>query len=372
MPSSDLIVLSHLRWTGVWQRPHHLISRLAERRGRTWFVEEPERADVDRPRLRTERRDAVTRVWLEVPAGGEGHLYFDAPEAAGYAAQLLDVVGPYQQARDVWLYTPSALPLAEALGPRLLVYDVMDDLASFAGAPPQLQLHQRQALRRADLVFAGGRSLHRMAEQSRPDAHLFPSGVDVGHLARARSFRRGATRPVAGYVGVIDERVDLDLVAALSQAMPDWELRMVGPLAKIGPADLPAAPNLVYPGAVRYEDLPETLGGFDVALMPFALNEATKAISPTKTLEYLAAGLPVVSTRIRDVVDGFTGVVDFADDAQGFAEACRQVGDRAGVEHAGAVRDLLAQHGWDGITGRMAELMAAAAARDERVEVRAG
>jgi glycosyltransferase involved in cell wall biosynthesis len=364
MSTSELVVLSHLRWTWVWQRPQHLISRLA-RQQRTWFVEEPAPCEVPEPRLRTQQHGPLTRVWLEVPRdpapvlGGEGHLYFDAPQAADYAERLSALFGPAED-RCLWLYTPSALHIAIALDPQLMVYDVMDDLASFAEAPPQLRLNQRQALRIADVVFAGGRSLHRMALQSRPDVHLFPSGVETEHFALPRAAPSSRARPVAGYVGVIDERIDLHLVADLARALPDWEVCMVGPLAKIESHDLPGAPNLVYPGPVPYEQLPQVMAGFDVALMPFALNEATRSISPTKTLEYLAAGLPVVSTRVPDVVADYSDVVYLREDGQGFAEACRRARLQGRGERDRQVRTLLAWHSWDGIAARMTELIAAA------------
>ncbi|HJV08940.1 MAG TPA: hypothetical protein VJ653_04640, partial [Acidimicrobiales bacterium] len=212
--ASQLVVLSHLRWTFVWQRPQHIVSRLAPGR-RTWFVEEPLVADVDRPRLRTEDHDQVTRVWLEVPGQGQ----FDAH----YAEAVQQLVGTSSD-RMVWLYTPMALDVASALRPSTVVYDVMDDLASFKGAPAELRLRHLQALRRADVVFTGGRSLHRGVLAHRPQGtHLFPSGVEPEHYAPAAAMRPARRpAPVAGYVGVIDERVDLGLVAGLARALPDW------------------------------------------------------------------------------------------------------------------------------------------------------
>jgi len=348
----DLVVLSHLRWTFVWQRPQHIVSRMAVGR-RTWFVEEPLAADVSEPRLRTEAHGAVNRVWLEVP--GDGHVGFDHSCAGSYASAVEELVGESVD-RTVWLYTPMALELAGALGPARLVYDVMDDLASFQGAPAELRLRHRQALRRADLVFTGGRSLHRHVVTHRPQrTHLFPSGVEPEHFAAARTLRPAdRATPVAGYVGVIDERVDLELVGALARALPEWEIRIVGPVAKIDPASLPQAPNLTYPGSSPYERLPEVMAGFDVALMPFALNEATRSISPTKTLEYFAAGLPVVSTRVPDVVADHRAHVDLEDDGDGFARACRRARLLDPVERAAEVDAVLRRQTWDSIAARMA------------------
>ena len=351
---AELVVLSHLRWTFVWQRPQHIISRLATDR-RTWFVEEPLACDVAAPRLRTEEHGAVTRVWLEVP--GSGHVGFDHRCAATYAEAVQHLLGASDD-RTVWLYTPMALDMAAALRPTKVVYDVMDDLTSFKGAPAELRLRHRQALRQAHVVFTGGRSLHRGVLAHRPHlTHLFASGVEPEHFAAAHALRPASRpAPVAGYVGVIDERVDLDILRDLAGALPDWEIQVVGPVAKIDPDSLPQAPNLHYPGPQPYLRLPQVMAGFDVALMPFALNEATRSISPTKTLEYFAAGLPVVSTRVPDVVADHGAHVDLADDGHGFAEACR----RAHGRHPAARADVDAvvrRNTWDSIAARMNDVL---------------
>jgi glycosyltransferase involved in cell wall biosynthesis len=368
----DLVVLSHLRWTWVWQRPQHLISRLAADRAasgaRTWFVEEPHATSlVSRPVVRQEQHGDVTRVWLELPApedAAAGRRDFTAPGAERYPDLLVALLAAHgvlngaAGAPHVWLYTPMALDLARALEPGLLVYDVMDDLASFANAPAGLRLRQLRALQDADVVLTGGRSLHAGVVGRRPDAHLFPSGVDTGHYAAARALREPHARPVAGYVGVLDERLDFDLLADLAASLPDWEIRMVGPVAdfKIDRSRLPQAPNLVYVGQQRYEDLPAVMAEFDVALMPFALNEATRSISPTKTLEYLAAGLPVVSTAVPDVVADFADVVHIATPA-GFARACREVVGHAQAERDRKVRAVEPRYEWAAIAARIGALL---------------
>ena len=359
---SDLVVLSHLRWTFVWQRPQHLISRLAAGR-RTWFVEEPLVTEVRRTQVRFEESGPVIRVWLEVP-GPDRHVGFDDDAADVYATDLPALLGENTSC-DVWLYTPLALELGRSLHPSLLVYDVMDDLASFKGAPRELKLRHVQALKAADVVFTGGRSLHRSVSQHRVEgAHLFPSGVEPEHYAAAVRGRRPKARPVAGYVGVVDERLDLDLLADLASALPDWDVQIVGPVAKIDPDALPQAANLSYLGPRPYEALPEVMAGFDVALMPFALNEATRSISPTKTLEYLAAGLPVVSTRVPDVVADHGHVVDLQDDGAGFADACRRVLLHDAGERAVTAQPLLHWQHWDTIASRMDAILRAERARD--------
>jgi len=359
LSGSPLVVLSHLRWNWVWQRPQHLISRLASP-GQTWFVEEPLASPEPRAGLQSENVRGITRLWMEARRPGKppGYIMFGDPEAEGYKRLILQRLG-YLERPVVWLYSPMALDIARALNPALLVYDVMDDLASFKGAPEAMRLRQRQALAEADLVFAGGRSLFGGVARHNPDrSFLFSSGVEPEHYAGARRLRSSRRRPVAGYVGVIDERIDLELVGRLAVELPDWDIQMVGPLAKIDAGSLPCAPNLLYLGARSYDELPSVMGGFDVALMPFALNEATRSISPTKTLEYLAAGLPVVSTRIADVVSDFGLIVDFQDDAAGFAAGCRAVLGHSLAERDAKLRPLLARHHWNSIAAEMSRLIA--------------
>jgi glycosyltransferase involved in cell wall biosynthesis len=362
----DLVVLSHLRWPWVWQRPQHLVSRMARRRAaagaRTWFVEEPTTGEVAEPQLQHEERDGVTRVWLVVPAGRRAPEVhgFGSDGSEGYAELVANLLADHGRppAPDVWLYTPMALEIAERLDPGRLVYDVMDDLASFRDAPEGLVLRQRRTLAEADLVFAGGRSLHAaVVAGGRRDAHLFPSGVETAHYEQSRRLRRAGPDKVAGYVGVIDERLDLSLLGDVAATLRDWTIRVVGPATKIDPAALPQAPNIDYWGLVPYERLPEVMAGFDVALMPFALNDATRSISPTKTLEYLAAGLPVVSTRVPDVVADYHTVVHLADDTAGFAAACRQVVQHSADDRDRRLRSLKTRYEWDTIADRMARLL---------------
>jgi len=362
----DLVVLSHLRWPWVWQRPQHLISRLAATRlkggARTFFVEEPLPADVPTPLLEMEEADGVVRVMLLVPErAGQPYLGFNDPGGLGYPARLRAALlrAGGRPNPDVWVYTPMALPFLEALEPGLVIYDVMDDLASFAGAPREMRERQLDLLAAADLVFTGGRSLHSSTTALRTaDVHLFPSGVETSHYARARTAKRPENSTlVAGYIGVIDERIDLALVAELARSLPDWTIRMVGPIAKIDRADLPQAANIEYPGMVDYASLPDELARFDVALMPFALNEATSRISPTKTLEYFAAGLPVVSTRVPDVVADYGEHVHLADTGAAFAACCRQLAAASHKALSDPVRSLLRRQEWDFIAEAMEDLV---------------
>jgi glycosyltransferase involved in cell wall biosynthesis len=366
---SELIVLSHLRWDWVWQRPQQLISRMSTNR-KTWFVEEPltpQGGPAAPNRLNSCKTDGINRVWLEIPDQGH-HVGFFDQVLPHYIQQLPRLIGPPTGERVVWLYTPLALEAALALQPTRVVYDVMDDLAAFKDSAPELIVRQRQALRRADVVFTGGRSLHNsITRQGRTDAHLYASGVAPEHYAPAlRRQSSRATRPVAGYVGVIDERLDLNLLADTAERLPHWEIRMIGPVAKISPDDLPQAPNITYTGHKSYAQLPAVMAELDVALMPFALNEATRSISPTKTLEYLAAGLPVISTRVPDVVTDFSGTVHLSDTAEEFAALCARLGPRKpSARPERNVRELLKKYHWKAIAAQMEESAFPAAAQDQ-------
>jgi len=265
----------------------------------------------------------------------------------------------------VWLYTPMMLALADAFPGAPLVFDKMDELAKFAHADPRIVPREREVLDRADVVFSGGRSLFRSVEQRTRNARCYPSGVDVEHFERARGAQPHADLvplrggPVFGYVGVIDERIDLELIGALAAAHPHATVAMVGPVAKIDESVLPRRANIVYLGQRGYDELPTLLAGFDVALMPFALNEHTENISPTKTLEYFAAGRPVVSTAIADVVADHAGVVYVARDRDDFIALVERA-RRGDAERARRADDAARAATWDAIAAAMrADLEAA-------------
>jgi UDP-galactopyranose mutase len=291
-----LICFSHLRWDFVFQRPQHLMTRFAERMA-VVFWEEPLVAGDAPPSVSVRRDGNVTIAVPQLPAG----LSPDDTQAA--LATLLDaflIDRPPVTVR--WYYTPMMLAFSRQLVAASTVYDCMDELSAFRFAPPQLLALERELLACADLVFTGGYSLYEAKRARHADVRPFPSSVDVAHFAKARELMPAPDgQPTLGFYGVIDERMDLDLIAHLADARPDWQIELVGPVVKIDPADLPRRANLHYLGARTYDQLPEAVARWDVALMPFAINEATRFISPTKTPEYLAAGRPVVSTPIVDV-----------------------------------------------------------------------
>jgi UDP-galactopyranose mutase len=359
-----LICFSHLRWDFVFQRPQHLMSRFA-REGTTVFWEEPLAAESGAPPRLAVRTCVNTGVIVATPMLApelEGAAQTDALRA------LLDQYLAGRPGHTVrWYYTPMMLPFSEHVAADCVVYDCMDELANFKGAPPELLTLEQRLLEQADLVFTGGYSLYEAKRERHPNVHPFPSSVEVTHFASARqpgsdpADQAGLARPRLGFYGVVDERMDLALLATLADARPEWSIVVIGPVVKISEDDLPRRSNLHYLGGKSYAELPDYLRGWDVALMPFAINDATRFISPTKTPEYLAGGLPVVSTPIRDVIRhyGDVSAVRIADTPDAFIRACdealtlSQTPERWQPE----VDALLADMSWDATQARMADLI---------------
>lgn len=327
-----LMCFSHLRWDFVFQRPQHIMSMLARTdffsNGPVLFWEEPKFGLFPAPYLKLYSPIAnATVVVPHLPEDLAGNSV-DAALRQLLDAELATKSGPLIR----WYYTPMMLTFSRHLDAACTVYDCMDELSNFRFAPPELADLEAELLRCSDLVFTGGYSLYEAKRTMHPLVHAFPSSVDVAHFAKARTVARepedqaSLAGPRLGFYGVIDERMDLELVAALADARPDWSIVMVGPVVKIAPEDLPQRPNIAWLGSKSYDELPAYAGGWDAALMPFAINESTRFISPTKTPEYLAAGLPVVSTPITDVVRhyGALAAVKIADTTDAFVAACEQ------------------------------------------------
>jgi UDP-galactopyranose mutase len=346
----NIVCISHLRWDFVLQRPQHLLNRAAQE-GRVLYVEEPMWGDWS-PHMDVTARSSG--VLVAVP-----HLpeHLTSEESIEMQRSLLDAAVMTHVGDEfvLWYYTPMGLAFSDHLQAATVVYDCMDELSAFAGAPAALKTSEAELFRIADVVFTGGHSLYEAKRRRHPHVFAFPSSVDVGHFARARRISRvpsdqaGIPQPRFGFFGVIDERMDYDLLAGVAAARPDWHLVLIGPTAKIDPATLPRAANIHYLGPKSYAELPEYIAGWDVALLPFARNEATRFISPTKTPEYLAAGKPVVSTSIRDVVRpyGELGLVHIADTVDAFVTASVACLESDSVARLQAVDAYLAHLSWD-------------------------
>lgn len=356
-----LLCLSHLRWDFVFQRPQHLMTRAAADH-EVIFLEEPLHQDVAAPHLDcSPRPGGVTVAQPILPHG-------TTPDAAVAAQRaLLDDWLAQRAGRKLvaWFYTPMALAFAGHLHPDVTVYDCMDELSAFRGAPPAMLEMERRLIARADLVFTGGRSLYEAKRNRHARVHCFPSSIDTAHFGQARlgpaepEAMRGLKHPRLGFFGVIDERMDLDLVAKLAALRPNWSFIMVGPVVKIEEAALPRAANIHWLGGRGYADLPAHLAHWDIGFMPFALNDSTRFISPTKTPEFLAAGLPVVSTPVLDVVRDYAdaGLVEIAEDAAAMAAKAEMMLARDRGPWLARVDAQLARNSWDITWARMAGLI---------------
>jgi hypothetical protein len=377
-PQYSIVVFSHLRWNFVYQRPQHLLSRLAAKRP-VFFVEEPEPELTGPARWdRSTPQPNVTVLRPRTPVGSHG---FHSEQLAALEPLVAELARELEGATVVaWLYTPLALPLAQALAPAAIVYDCMDELSLFHGAPAELLPRETELLGCADVMFTGGPSLFRAKQARHDNVHCFPSSVDAAHFRLARAGETGGVReaedqaglphPRLGFYGVIDERLDLSLVEFLADARPNWQIVLVGPVVKIDPATLPRRANIHYFGQRSYEELPRYLVGWDVCLLPFARNDATRFISPTKTLEYMAAELPIVSTPITDVAEPYGHIVYLGSTPEEFLAACdaalrAEPEERAG--RAAQMRQVLAGTSWDVTVASMETLLAAAVAKNVTV-----
>jgi UDP-galactopyranose mutase len=365
----NIVCLSHLRWDFVYQRPQHLLSRAA-RGGCVLYVEEP--LTIDGASRLDVRRD-ISGVVVAVPRLDAGLSENDRDRSQ--RRLLREAIAAHVPGSYVfWYYTPMALAMTHELAAETVVYDCMDELSAFAGAPTELRQRELELFRKADVVFTGGQTLYEAKRSQHHNVHAFPSSVDVAHFAQARSLtvdppdQARIPHPRIGFFGVIDERMDCPLLRGVAEARPDWQIVLIGPTAKVDPSSLPQASNIHYLGPRSYADLPSYIAGWDVATLPFARNEATRFISPTKTPEYLAAGKPVVSTSIRDVVRpyGLRGLARIADDPPSFVSAIEAALAEDGAEARHLADAFLSHLSWDETWVRMKRSIQAAAA-DRRV-----
>ena len=356
----DIVCFSHLRWDFVYQRPQHLLSRFA-RKHDVLFIEEPMYHDGE-PKFDVSQRSE--RLWVAVPYLSHG------TEGADVDRVLKSLVSDLLKEQGIenfvtWYYTPMMLGWSEHLEPRAVVYDCMDELSAFKNAPAELQEREAELFGLSDLVFTGGRSLYEVKREQHDAVYCFPSSIEVDHFAKALEAtddpadQAPIARPRIGFFGVIDERTDIVLLGRMADLRPDLQFVMLGPVVKIDEADLPRRANIHYLGGKSYAELPSYIAGWDVAMMPFAINESTKFISPTKTPEYLAAGRPVVSTPIRDVVRpyGEAGLVRIAATAEEFVEAIKLSLDENSEERRAKAGGFLETMSWDKTYEGMSDLI---------------
>lgn len=355
----------------MWQRPQQLLSRLA-RTAPALFIEEPiflDDASSDRIEITMPHKNVVRAV-----PRLRAQLREDYDKSIERVRDLvMKEIGPSGRLDGLfsnavqWFYTPMPAPaMLGAFNEIGVVYDCMDELAQFRHAPPDLIRRERLLMSNADIVFTGGYRLFTSKSAHHSNVHFFGCGVDAQHFSAARDPRTTIPAdaqfgsPVAGYFGVIDERLDYHLIRALAEAYPDLSIVMVGPTAKVDPEELPRASNIHWLGQRSYEELPRYVKGFDVCLMPFALNEATEYINPTKTLEYMAAGKPIVSTAVADVVRNFTPIVTVANTQQEFLDAVMREAAHSDATRIADGIEMASQSSWESIVGKMRALISEA------------
>ena len=359
--SSLLLCLSHLRWNFVFQRPQHLLTRAAKTQ-RVIYFEEPIYENVHKPFMRA--TEPATNIRVLTPVLPEGTT---PSQAIVIQRSLLDnaLASVQYDLLTLWYYTPMALPFSDHVECDVCVYDCMDELSAFRNAPRELVQMERLLMQRADVVFTGGQSIYEAKRRLHKSIHPFPSSIDVAHFHKARrpvkepADQANIPHPRVGFAGVIDERLDVMLLAQAAQNMPDVHFVMIGPVVKIDPAELPRLPNIHWLGGKSYAELPAYMAHWDMGWMPFALNEATRYISPTKTPEFLAAGLPVISTAIVDVVRtyGAMGLVQIAD-AEDIEEKIREALGNPKDLLRNSVDAYLATMSWDQTWNGMSAQMA--------------
>jgi hypothetical protein len=355
---NDLICFSHLRWNFVYQRPQHLMSRAAQN-SRVFYFEEPVSTHLD-DQLRI-HVDPENKVYVVTPELSEGppvgmSAVDCTPEKR--MASLVDLLIEQYNIMDfvAWYYAPMAVAFSDHLSPKAIIYDCMDELSAFKFAPPSLVENERKLFARADLVFTGGHRLYQAKKTFHTNIHPFPSAIDKSFFfpARTKLIEPGdqivIPHPRLGFFGVIDERFDIELVRQMADLKPDWQFIFIGPVVKIDESSLPKNRNIHYLGMKEYKVLPAYISGWDLCIMPFAINTSTEFISPTKTPEFLAAGKRVISTPIHDVIYpyGVDGLVGIADTAEGFIElAEHDLRDRTDNRWLGKVDQFLSTISWN-------------------------
>ncbi|MCR6655760.1 MAG: glycosyltransferase [Opitutus sp.] len=361
---APIICFCHLGWDWVWQRPQQFLSRFA-REHDVLFVEtyctETDKSYVTARCPTSQPRVTVLAMHLPAKRWAEGS-FIDRERRRLLLEFLRDDTDGRFEHPILWFYDPMAVTAFGAghLAERAIVYDCMDELSQFKAAPPELIERERQLLRLADVVFCGGRKMRDKRLPLNPNCHFYGTGVDVAHFGKARSpqlevdsFIASLKGPVLGYFGVVDERIDYELLAKLADARPDWHVVMVGPFAKVDPNEFPKRPNLHFIGGRPYAELPAITKGFSACLMPFALNAATEYINPTKALEYMAAGKPVVSTAISEVKTNFARIAHIAESHDEFIQFCAREALAPSADHLRRGLRLAAANTWEAIAARM-------------------
>ncbi|OAQ41768.1 amine oxidase [Pedobacter psychrophilus] len=342
--SYDVIVFCHLRWDFVYQRPQHLITRLSND-FKILVIEEPVgKGDGSERGFKISDNIHVLQPTID-----------NIEDLGSFLKDILETkVFPVG-----WFYSPAFVNVLNYLNFSAIVYDCMDELSLFKGASQKLIEQEKNLLSAADIVFTGGKSLYEAKKEKHSNVFCFPSSVDQEHFNLGNKSLElpsdidSIPKPIVGYYGVIDERINLNLLQMSAQKMPDISFVMIGPICKIEEQDLPWAANIFYLGMKTYEELPVYLNEFDYAMMPFALNDATKFISPTKTLEYMCAMKPIISTKIKDVERDYSHCIQLIDDENDFFNAIHQTK----ADFKDAYLEILQNTSWDRTAAKMSQII---------------
>ena len=370
----DIVCFSHLRWDFVYQRPQHLMTRFA-RQKRVFYIEEPIFNAEHTNHLRTKRID--NKLAVVTPHLQHG---LSQEEIILHQTGLLKDFFEEENITNYlfWYYTPMAQLIGNQFEPAFILYDCMDELSNFKFAHPELKEREKELFSKADLVFTGGHNLYQAKKNAHHNIFPFPSSIDKEHFAQARDQndpedQKNIPHARFGFYGVIDERFDIDLLKEVAERKPEWHFVIIGPVVKIDPEILPRVSNIHYLGGKNYNELPAYLSGWDIAIIPFLLNESTLFISPTKTPEYLAAGKPVISTSIKDVVTpyGITNLVHIADSADEFIKAAEQeLNKKDKTQWLNKVDNFLSQNSWDKTWARMMQHISATLSAKQNTNIK--
>ena len=371
---TGIICLSHLKWERtLFQRPQQLMQQMSHRR-KVLYVAVCGLREFLAALLRGRIRELYGRhnenlTYLNLP-----HLLFFSrlpligPLASWLTASALKALARRRGLGEatLWLYFPRFVESLKHFPHRQLVYDCMDFFEGFSSTDAGIRDDEQRLLRQADLVFTGGKSLQRAREGVNPRTYCFPSGVEFEHFHQAAQTATAIPediqrlpRPILGYFGAVDERIDFALLASVCRQRPQWSVVLLGP--RIMQQPLPESlPNFHYLGKKDYGQLPHYLKAFDVCLMPFVISELTQRISPTKTPEYLAGGKPVVSTAIPDVVADYSDLVRIAQTPEEFIamteEALSASGSDTGAELQQQFQEKAKAKSWSWIADEMERL----------------
>lgn len=370
---ANLICLSHLRWDFVYQRPQHILTRFAKY-SNVYFYEEPVFNGAEESFLSISKRGENLNV---VVPNIQKDLTDEQVELV--LSELFDqFITDFELEETLfWYYTPMALKYTQKHHPKAIVYDCMDELSGFKFADSKIQEFEQQLFEKADVVFTGGHSLYEAKKQYHENIHPFPSSIEKEHFEKAKTCHEARDQadinePKIGFFGVIDERFDVELIRELATNRPEWSIILIGPVVKIDPLTLPTNANIHYLGQKSYHELPQYLAGWNVALLPFLLNEATRFISPTKTPEYLAANVPIVSTPINDVINpyGALQLVNICASAKTFEQAIeKELQNKNLEEWENKVTNFLTGISWDKTQAEMAGLISGCITIKEKISI---